>query len=79
MIGFEQANYDTSEIEGSVEVCIDVRNGDLVTDLTVELTVLPSSTAIGMYNKQSIIYVSWVLYFSEYSSDQACYMSSSIL
>ena len=45
MIGFEQLDYSTSEMEGSVDVCATVRNGILTFNLSVFIDLLPSSAA----------------------------------
>ena len=46
MIGFEQPDYRTSEMVGSVDVCVTVRNGILTFNLSVLIDLLPS-TATG--------------------------------
>ena len=45
MIGFEQVNYLTSETEGSVDVCVTVRNGILTFNLSILIDLLPSTAA----------------------------------
>ena len=56
LIGYEQVSYITSETEGSVDVCVTVRNGVLNSNLSVFIDLL-TSTATGMYRKQkSILY-----------------------
>ena len=49
MIRFEETEYVTSEMDGSVDVCVTVLNGVLVNNLTVNIDLLPS-TAIGNNN-----------------------------
>ena len=46
MIRFEEDEYVTSESDGSVDVCVTASNGNVVSDLTVSIDLLPS-TAIG--------------------------------
>ena len=53
MITFEVTDYVTSEMDGSVDVCVTVLNGVLVSSLTVNIDLLPS-TAIGKTNPYTI-------------------------
>ena len=46
VITFEETDYVTSEMDGSVDVCVTVLNGILVNSLTVNIDLLPS-TALG--------------------------------
>ena len=48
MIGFEQGVYPISEMDDSVNVCVDVRNGFVDYDLEVYIDILPTSTATGL-------------------------------
>ena len=44
-VGFEKTEYLTSEMEGSVDVCVTVRNGILTFNLPVFIDLLPSTAA----------------------------------
>ena len=46
MVGFERPNYTTSEMFRGQEVCVAVSNGNVLSDLSVEIDLLPS-TAMG--------------------------------
>ena len=48
MITFEETEYITSEMDGSVDICVAVLNGILVNNLTVNIDLLPS-TAVGKH------------------------------
>ena len=48
VIGFEQGVYPISEMDASVNVCVDVRNGFVDYDLEVNIDILPTSTATGL-------------------------------
>jgi hypothetical protein len=47
VIRFEETDYVTSEMDGSVDICVTVLNGILVNNLTVNIDLLPSTAVEG--------------------------------